>query len=124
MALFCGAGIQPQTAECIVIGEITSRDLIVVLNKTGGERREALAAHLNQSAMESWAAWVLALSQRALRAGHSLLCHPYFLRVASTELIFASALHLQINGFMLAFSPPPSYALFSTPLSIQGRCRA
>lgn len=29
------AGIQPQTAECIVIGEITTRDLIVVLNKTG-----------------------------------------------------------------------------------------
>ncbi|GAB4820811.1 hypothetical protein N2152v2_007857 [Parachlorella kessleri] len=27
-------GIQPQTAECIVIGEITAKDLVVVLNKT------------------------------------------------------------------------------------------
>lgn len=27
-------GIQTQTAECLVIGEITSNDLLVVLNKT------------------------------------------------------------------------------------------
>jgi selenocysteine-specific elongation factor len=28
-------GIQPQTAECIVIGEITTDFMIVVLNKIG-----------------------------------------------------------------------------------------
>lgn len=35
------AGIQTQTAECIVIGEITTQDLVVVLNKIGmwGSRR-------------------------------------------------------------------------------------
>lgn len=34
-------GIQPQTAECIVIGETTvaTGDLVVALNKTGGIRR-------------------------------------------------------------------------------------
>lgn len=37
------AGIQPQTAECIVIGEITARDLIVVLNKIGAWRLAAAA---------------------------------------------------------------------------------
>lgn len=29
-------GIQTQTAECIVIGEVAAADLVVALNKTGG----------------------------------------------------------------------------------------
>jgi hypothetical protein len=33
------AGIQAQTAECLVVGEITAKDLVVALNKVclGGE---------------------------------------------------------------------------------------
>ena len=29
-------GIQTQTAECIVIGEVATSDMVVALNKTGG----------------------------------------------------------------------------------------
>lgn len=29
-------GIQAQTAECLVIGEVAAADLVVALNKTGG----------------------------------------------------------------------------------------
>ena len=29
-------GIQPQTAECIVIGEVAAGDMVVALNKIGG----------------------------------------------------------------------------------------
>ncbi len=40
------AGIQPQTAECIVIGEITAKDLVVVLNKTGVRAQVAFIPHI------------------------------------------------------------------------------
>jgi selenocysteine-specific elongation factor len=33
LRLVCGAGIQTQTAECLIIGELTTTKLIVVLNK-------------------------------------------------------------------------------------------
>ena len=32
-----GKGIQTQTAECIVIGEVAAADMVVALNKTGAE---------------------------------------------------------------------------------------
>lgn len=36
MLLYCAlAGIQAQTAECLVVGEITAKDLVVALNKVG-----------------------------------------------------------------------------------------
>lgn len=31
-----GKGIQTQTAECLVIGEVAAAGMVVALNKTGG----------------------------------------------------------------------------------------
>lgn len=36
-----GKGIQTQTAECIVIGEVAAADMVVALNKIGAHREPA-----------------------------------------------------------------------------------
>jgi hypothetical protein len=33
----CRAGIQAQTAECLVVGEVVTQHMVVVLNKVGRE---------------------------------------------------------------------------------------
>ena len=58
-------GIQPQTAECIVIGEITAGDLIVALNKTG----RAWPSSLGEAEECRWAA--------GLPANWALLAAPW-----------------------------------------------